>query len=382
MLDNMLCFRIGPRFQRTSGCAIPLSGAYCVAACEGGERWIAARGEELVTESYAEITGPGRPAGLRNSCFFILKLAVTATCLWYAFRQVNLRDLAHILAKFDSAWALLTVLLLVVETPLAGLRWREIFDALETQGKRSHPGPMFAVTAIGIFVAQVLPNVAGDAARVWLLTRLGRSWRLGVMSVIIDRCVGVLVLLTLGFCILLLPSAFTALGGHHMAVLRLFGAILFPAWLCFAFLPQIGSTLERFELVRPLAQLVQATRRALTRYPGGLQIFGLALAIHVLTILSVWSLSRAQALPFTLDDAAVLFTVMTAISVLPISIAGWGLRELAVVALLQAHGVAVELALLFWLSFGLVMLAASLPGAIVWAVYTPAPTVDRLLMVE
>jgi glycosyltransferase 2 family protein len=56
------------------------------------------------------------------------------------------------------------------------------------------------------------------------------------------------------------------------------------------------------------------------------------------------------------------------IVLVPISVGGWGLRELAVVSLLGAHGLAPEPALLFSVCFGLVCVLGALPGAVVWLV--------------
>lgn len=61
---------------------------------------------------------------------------------------------------------------------------------------------------------------------------------------------------------------------------------------------------------------------------------------------------------------------MVGIALIPVSVGGWGLRELAVVALLGDHGVAPERALLFSVCFGLVFVIAALPGALVWMLYS------------
>ena len=57
---------------------------------------------------------------------------------------------------------------------------------------------------------------------------------------------------------------------------------------------------------------------------------------------------------------------------MPISVGGWGLRELAVVSLLGAHGPAPERALIFSVCFGLIWVVGVLPGLIVWLLY-PLP---------
>jgi hypothetical protein len=56
-------------------------------------------------------------------------------------------------------------------------------------------------------------------------------------------------------------------------------------------------------------------------------ILAIGCLIHALTIVVVWSVGRAQGLVLPLADAAVLFTIMIGVVIVPISIGGWGLRE-------------------------------------------------------
>ncbi len=54
------------------------------------------------------------------------------------------------------------------------------------------------------------------------------------------------------------------------------------------------------------------------------------------------------------------------VTTLPISIAGWGVREGAMVAAFSLVGVPVEGALVLSILFGLLILLISLPGGVVW----------------
>ena len=103
-------------------------------------------------------------------------------------------------------------------------------------------------------------------------------------------------------------------------------------------------------------------------------ILALGCLIHALTIVVVWSVGRAQGLVLPVSDAAVLFTVMIGVALVPISISGWGLRELAVILLLGNHGIAPERALLFSVCFGLVLALGSLPGVFAWLFYSLGPS--------
>ena len=89
--------------------------------------------------------------------------------------------------------------------------------------------------------------------------------------------------------------------------------------------------------------------------------------------LIIWLLGQAQGLALPVFDAAVLFVVMIGIALVPISIGGWGLREIAVVAVMGDYGLAPERALLFSVCFGLVLVAGALPGALVWLLYSVPP---------
>ena len=74
-------------------------------------------------------------------------------------------------------------------------------------------------------------------------------------------------------------------------------------------------------------------------------------------------------LALPLPDVVVMWTVMIGAVLIPISIGGWGLRELAVISLLATYGVAPERALLFSVCFGLALALGSLPGALAWLLY-------------
>jgi uncharacterized membrane protein YbhN (UPF0104 family) len=95
-------------------------------------------------------------------------------------------------------------------------------------------------------------------------------------------------------------------------------------------------------------------------------ILGIGCMIHTLTIAAVWSLGQAQGLALSLADAAVLFAVMIGVALVPFTVGGWGLRELAMVSLFGNHGLTPERALIFSMYFGLTSILASLPGALAW----------------
>ena len=315
---------------------------------------------------------PSRGGGREKIAIFAAKLFVTGGCFWYVSRQIDLSQVFSTIPLLDFRWAGFATLLIMLEIPFGGLRWRNIVNSLGESDKRMTRAAMTAATSVGLFFAQVLPNVAGEGVRAWLLVRLGSNWRTAVTSVVIDRGVGVGLLIVLGFVVLLLPSGLTALGGYRDVVLVVYGALTLAGVLGLLLVPKIVPLLARWRYSRWVAVLAEDVHRVLLGSKGPV-VLSIGCLIHALTIVAVWSVGRAQGLALSLPDAAVLFTVMIGVIIVPISISGWGLRELAVVSLLATHGVTPERALLFSVCFGLVFAVGSLPGALVWLLYPFAP---------
>jgi uncharacterized membrane protein YbhN (UPF0104 family) len=309
--------------------------------------------------------------GIGKVAIFAAKLAVTAACFWYVSRQIELRQVSTAVASLDFRWAALASLIVTLQIPLVAMRWRLILAALGALDARMTRVAITAITAIAAFFAQVLPSVASEGMRAWFLVRLGCDWRRSLTSVLIDRGVGVGLLIAMGFVILLLPSGVIALGEYRQSVLVLYGALLLAGLLALCITPIIVPLLARWRYAGWIATLAADAHRVLLggRSPAILAIGAL---VHALTIVIVWALGRAQGLALPVADAAVLFTVMIGVAIVPISISGWGLRELAVVSLLGNLGVAPEKALLFSICFGIALAAGSLPGALVWLVYSGA----------
>jgi hypothetical protein len=180
-------------------------------------------------------------------------------------------------------------------------------------------------------------------------------------------------LIALGSAILLLPSGVVALGEYRQLVLVFYGALLLAGIVGLWITPKIVPLLARWRYAGWIAMVAADAHRVLLgrKSPA---ILGIGCLVHLLTIVIVWSLAQAQGLPLPVADAAVLFPVMIGVAIVPISVSGWGLRELAVVSLLGNLGVAPERALLFSVCFGFVIAVGSLPGALVWLVYSVVPS--------
>ena len=310
---------------------------------------------------------PVRSLSKGQGVAFAFKIAITFACFWYLLRHIDTAELQRTLPGIDMRWSMLAIALLVLQIPLVGLRWLLIAKILAMRGRQLTWVWMSVAAGIAQFFGQILPIVAGDGVRVWFLGRFSNNWRDATLSVLIDRCVGIGLLLVFTLVILLLPSSFGAFDQDRNTVLAALAVMLVVALTCLAVSARLGPKLTGWRYGRWIDRFFAGARAAVfgSRSPI---ILSIGCTIHALTIAAVWSLGRAQGLPLSPADAAVLFAVMIGVALVPFTVGGWGLRELAMVSLFGNHGLTPERALVFSMYFGLASIAASLPGAVAWMI--------------
>ena len=113
-------------------------------------------------------------------------------------------------------------------------------------------------------------------------------------------------------------------------------------------------------------ELRDAVRLMLLRPRLALSATGLAVFIHVLSVLAAWCAARAVGADVSPQALLVCIPLALLAATAPISIGGWGIREGALVALLHLYGTPPDAALALSIVFGLSLMVASLPGLVVW----------------
>ena len=94
----------------------------------------------------------------------------------------------------------------------------------------------------------------------------------------------------------------------------------------------------------------------------------LSLLIHLMTAAMAWSAARAVAAQLSYLDALLLVLPVMLIVTVPISIAGWGVRETALVLAFFYAGLPESDGLLVSVLIGAAMFAVGIIGGLVWLV--------------
>jgi uncharacterized membrane protein YbhN (UPF0104 family) len=305
---------------------------------------------------------------MRRLLNFLLRAAVSGLLLYFAFTRVNLNVIGKRLDQVEYIWLAAAVLIFVAQTTLGALRWQRI--VLQCIAPNTPPFALSSAlryTFIGAFFNQTLPStVGGDAVRIWLLARDQRGWRAATYSVLIDRLAGVLVLALL--VILCLPWSFaliSSIAGRIALLIVGFGNI--SACMVFLALGFIRwRWLDRWWLTRQLVAAASMAHAVFGSASSGALIIAYSLLMHALSATAAWCLAKAVAAPLEWSQALLLVFPVLLIATIPLSIAGWGTRETAMVLAFGYAGLPESDGLIVSVLLGITIFAADLPGGIVW----------------
>jgi uncharacterized protein (TIRG00374 family) len=289
----------------------------------------------------------------------VIKIVITISLLAYAFSRI---ELSHPVQRLMEAnfWMLLAGLLVLGLQPLIGaLRWWLVLVPLGA------PSPLRLVvrwTYIGVFFSQVLPaTVGGDAVRIWLQHRAGSPLRTAVTSVGLDRAVmlfGLTTLLALDLPWLGRLTKVDSLAWLAIGLL-IAGAVGLGVLLLCSKIPQRLAT---HAIVRGIVYLAIDARAFLAR-PGYLcAVVLLSYLSYFNIILSLYLFSLGfGARPDFVDFCVVIPPVLLA-STVPISIGGWGTREVAMISALATVGINSNSALGVSVCLGIASILVALPA--------------------
>lgn len=279
----------------------------------------------------------------------LVKIALSVGILGYLAQAVDWTTLTSIIAGVDGWMFSLALLTMAGPILLTSIRWQVI---LRSQGIALPVRKVIAFDLTGLFFNSVLPgSTGGDMIRAVLAIRLfpNEKTRI-VLSLVADRGTGLIALLIFAVLTLLLrPDIFA--GSEllqKVANFALWGLFASTA----AFLALLGShRARRSSLIEKLLRLLRRSVFA-ARLIGFVSPFlsrpWLLLSLFVITFLSYGSnflsgyfLAQALHLPLTFTQVVILLAVVYVAISVPISMGGHGLREIVMVGMFLALGIAI-----------------------------------------
>jgi uncharacterized membrane protein YbhN (UPF0104 family) len=295
----------------------------------------------------------------RRVMMFAIKVLISGGLVWLIVANIDLAEAGSRLLR-PHAWPIAAALaVLWLQVWLISWRFDLILAAIYS---RVGVARLFVINMIGLFFNQSLPStIGGDAVRMWRLIRAGLPFGVAVNAVLLDRGTALLAILIM-IAVLFAPLAAAVNDPHPVYAL---GVVVFGALGAAALVIALGrlpAPLLRWRVFRGINTLIGDLRR-LVRHPrSAAPVFGLALVNHVLTSTVVYLMAVAYDVPIGFIACLLVVPPVLLVAVVPISIAGWGLREGAMIAGFALFGLGSAEALVVSVAFGLINVAVGLPG--------------------
>lgn len=301
---------------------------------------------------------------MRQFMVQIAKVAISVALLYLAMRGVNFDSVQSRLVQINPVWIGLAFVLALIQVMIAAARWRDIAT---TCGTTMPIGTANRFGFIGAFFNQTLPSsIGGDGVRLWLLRRHGASWQTATYSVLVDRAVGVIVLAAI--VIISLPWSYRMIVNDHARIgLVILDVIALTGGLAFLLLGRLPFPwLKTWWPVRHIHACSEIANMVMFRRDVGPKVLLLSLLNHLISIIIAWSAARAIGSTASLMDMSLLIPPVILIMMVPISIAGWGLREQSMQAAFVYSGLSGADGVTISILFGGVYFMTGAIGGLVW----------------
>jgi uncharacterized protein (TIRG00374 family) len=230
---------------------------------------------------------------------------------------------------------------------------------------------------IGSFFSLALVTfVSGDVVRTMMLRRLCHlPMRESVGTVTLDRAVGLLAVLVI--VSVTAPWAIQLTGDDRIRrsieVLAVIGALVVIGFALVGYLARHSSIVESVrakikgsKIVYVLLDVMTVARHLFDGRRELPKILITSLLVQIINVMIIFFLINGMGAQVSIWQCMLIVPTVMLISLLPFSIAGWGLRESAMAtgfALVNAPGAAAVAASVM---FGVFTLLLSLPGGLLW----------------
>ena len=293
----------------------------------------------------------------------LLKTLVSAGLIIWLLSEIDAAKVWTVIHDLHKGILALVLAIIWITLLAIAKRWQLI---VRSAGIDMPLSSLTEATFIGAFFNQFLPSsVGGDFFRILAVRRYGASLNTAVTSVFMDRLLG---FISLGIlCLLVIPAEGQVLLDSDLKwpflVTLFLLAGVFGGGFFLLLIPRRGHS---YALFRPFHPAIEALQSAWGQKGLFLSMLMTSLIASILVILGLQVLMVAFDIPLTWGQGAAILPVVLLLTSLPISFAGWGLREGAIILALGVYGVPQETALALSLIYGVLHLASALPGLVLW----------------
>ena len=298
---------------------------------------------------------------------FLVKLLVSGGLIGYFLVRIHVERSVDTLISANLVFILAAVFVYLLSQAVSAVRWTVLVRPLgiETPFK-----DLAGYYLIGMFFNLFAPGtVGGDVSRVYYLVRdqhrddQSRSAPTvnAAMSVLMDRAIGMTVLVWIGAAGLLLFPGYPVPPAIRSVTLLLAlafaaGTVLIPVLR--RMLPEHGSSI--------IVKLRLVLRSYRAHWSAIVQGVLLSVIVHLIQASMHFVMGRALNLTIPFSFCLIIYPLVGTFASIPISLNGLGLREGGYILMLGLIGITAENGIAFGLLFFLIVAANSMLGGIIF----------------
>jgi uncharacterized protein (TIRG00374 family) len=264
---------------------------------------------------------------------------------------------------------------------LTAWRWRMLMRGVGLELSFSRATRL---TFVGGFFNLAVPgSTGGDVVKAWYAARETGAGARAVLSVFVDRFVGLFALVLFAAGVLVVWARGPAYETPRALVLLLLaGSAVGGALVLSRGLRRrlgLGALFRRLPFQRILEELRAGARLYRGHVPALLASVGVSLANHAGSAAAAWYLARALGTQgVSLGAAMALVPIVNLLSAVPLLPGGWGVGELAFAFFFGLVGVPPTEAVGLSVVFRLATLGVNLPGGVLWIFWRGHPSTARI----
>mgnify|MGYP000100220445 CR=1 FL=1 len=311
------------------------------------------------------------------------KIALTAIVLWLVLSHIDLDETRRNVTAFSFAGLFGVACILGIQQLIASQRLSLVMALL---GQRLGFAAAVHVTLVGFFFGQTfLSFLGGDAARLWELNKRAIGLQSASSGVLLDRLSGlianhILILLMLPGTLQIVTEPVARLAVIAVAIAGLLGIVmLFALALLRGRLGlerRITARLGEQRWITILFDLVSVLKAFFAAPGQAASVLALGVLVNLFNAMMIYVLFRDLDAGIGLTQCVALVPLIMELALVPISIAGWGVREGLMVAGFGMAGVTASAAFSVSVLFGLIAVVFGMVGGVMWLLHRP---VDRRL---
>ncbi|MGM4872069.1 lysylphosphatidylglycerol synthase transmembrane domain-containing protein [Bradyrhizobium sp. 956_D2_N1_5] len=301
---------------------------------------------------------------MRRILLSTAKILISVALLYLALRKVDLTELLSRFTATSLFWIAMAIAVTFLQIFIGVLRWREISAEC---GAPLELARAMRYNVIGAFFNQTLPSaIGGDAVRLWLVARAGAGWRAATYSIFVDRAIGLVALAIV--VVASLPWSYELITDPHgrSALLLVDFAALAGGVGFLIFGALKWSWLKTWWATHHIHACAVIANRVIFNAKRGPIVAILSLLVHVLAVVIAWCVVQSIAAPVSFGQTFLLIPPIMLITLMPISIAGWGVREATMGLAFGFAGLSANEGVNVSLLFGAVLFIVGAIGGLVW----------------